>query len=137
MAGVKYTIQERVFLPRPYYEQNRDIKLLREEFEQEYPNRGFLTRHTIYNMDRKFKHTGSVGDALHSGRPRVAQTKENVYTIAQAVVEEPAWSTQRGALQLGLSRLVLHNKNIIIQKSGTKQMGSICIRQTSYNLLFF
>ncbi len=62
MAGVKYTIQERMFLLRRYYEPNHDIKLLRKEFEQEYPNRGFPTCHTIYNMDRKFKRTGSVSD---------------------------------------------------------------------------
>ncbi len=86
MAGVKYTIQERAFLLQRYYELNHDIKLLCEEFEQEYPNRGFPTRHTIYNADRKFKRTCSVGDALHSGRPRDARTEDNVYTVAQAVV---------------------------------------------------
>ncbi len=59
-------------------------------------------------MDRKFKRTGSVGDALHRGCPRDARTKENVFAVAQAV-----------ALQLGLSRLVLHNKNLVIQKSST------------------
>ncbi len=57
-------IQECAFLLQRNYELNRDIKLLRGEFEQEYPNQGFPTSYTIYNMDRKFKHTGSVDDAL-------------------------------------------------------------------------
>ncbi len=70
-------------------------------------------------MNWKFEHAGSVGDALCSDRPRDARTEENVYTVAQAVVEEPTRSIRRGALQLGLSRLVLYNENLIMQKSGT------------------
>ncbi len=116
MAGVKYTIQEHVFLLRHYYELNRDIKSLCEEFEQEYPNRGFPTHHTIYNLDRKFKRTGSVGNSLRSGHLRDADTEENLYPVAQAVIEEPTRSTRRCALQLGLLRLVLHNKNFVMQK---------------------
>ncbi len=70
-------------------------------------------------MDRKFKRTGSVGDALHSGYLKDACTEENEYAVAQGVVGEPTQSTRRGALQLGLSRLVLHNKNLVMQKEGT------------------
>ncbi len=114
-ADVKYTIQERVFLLWHYYELNHVIKLLLKEFEREYPNRSFLTCHTIYNMDQKFECTGPVGDALCSGHPRDARTKENVY-VAQAVVEKPTRSTRHSALQLGLSRLVLLNKNLVMQK---------------------
>ncbi len=99
MAGVKCTIQERVFLLRHHYELNYDIKLLCEEFEQQYPNRGFPTRHTIYNMNQKFKCTGSVSNALHSCHPRDARTEENVHAVAQA-----------------LSKFVLHNKNLVMQK---------------------
>ncbi len=102
-----------MFLLRRYYELNHDIKLLCEEFEQEYPNRGFPIHHTIYNMNKKLKGTESVGDALCSGHPKDARTEENVYAVAQAVVEEPIWSTRHGALQLGLSRLVLHGKNLV------------------------
>ncbi len=98
-------IQEHVFLLRRYYELNHYIKLLREEFEREYANQGFPICHTVYNMNRKFKHIGSDGDALHSGRLRDARTEENVYAVAQAVVEEPTWSTRNGALKLGLLRL--------------------------------
>ncbi len=76
MAGVKYAIQERTFLLRPYYELNYDIKLLREKFEQEFLNRGSSTSHTIYNTDQKFKCTCSFGDASHSGYPRDARTKK-------------------------------------------------------------
>ncbi len=93
MAGVKYEIQKRAFLLQCYYELNHDIKLLCEEFEHEYLNQGFLTHHTIYNMDRKFKRTGSVSDALYSGCPRDACTEENVYAVAHVVVEEPTQST--------------------------------------------
>ncbi len=78
MAGVKYMIQKHPFLLRYYQELNYDIKLLREEFKQEFPNRGFPTRCTIYNMDQKFKRTGSVDDALCSSRPRDVHTEENV-----------------------------------------------------------
>ncbi len=67
MVGIEYTIQELAFLLRHYYELNHDIKLLREEFEREYPNQGFPTHYTIHNMDQKFKCTGSVVDALHNG----------------------------------------------------------------------
>ncbi len=81
-AGVKHTIQERMFRLRHYYELNHSIKLLREEFEREYPNRGFPTHHTIYNTDQKFKRTGSVNDALHSVCRRDARTEENVYAVA-------------------------------------------------------
>ncbi len=70
-------------------------------------------------MNQKFKRIGSVGDALRSGYPRNARTEENVHAVAQAVIEEPTQSTRRGALQLGLSRLVLHNRNLVMQKSGT------------------
>ncbi len=70
-------------------------------------------------MDQKFKHTDSVGDALRSGCPRDALTEENVYAVAQAAVEEPTQSTRHGALQFGLSRPVLHNKNLVMQKSCT------------------
>ncbi len=101
VAGVKYMIQECMFLLRRYYELNHDIKLFCEEYEQEYPNRDFPTCHTIYNMDGKFKRTGSVDNALHSGCPRDAHTEENVCAVAQAVVEEPIRSTRCGALQLG------------------------------------
>ncbi len=38
IASVKFTIQEHVFLLQGYYELNHNIKLLREEFEQECPN---------------------------------------------------------------------------------------------------
>ncbi len=93
MVGVKYTIQGCAVLLRRYYEMNRDIKLLRKEFEQEYLNQGFPTRRTIYNMDGKFKRTGSVGNALCSDCPRDARTEENVYAVAQAIVEEPTLST--------------------------------------------
>ncbi len=106
MASVKYGIQERTFL-------------LREEFEQEYPNRGSPTRRTIYNMDRKFKLTSSVGDALVAVVREMLAPKKMFVLVAQAVVEELTRSTRCGAPQLGLSRLVLHNKNLVMQKSGT------------------
>ncbi len=51
MAGVTDTIEEHVFLLQHYYELNHDIKLLCEEFEQEYPNQGFPTHYIIYYMD--------------------------------------------------------------------------------------
>ncbi len=70
-------------------------------------------------MGRKFECAGSVGNALRSGRPRDARTEENVCAVAQAVVEEPTWSTQRGALQLGLSRRTYQCKNLVMQRSGT------------------
>ncbi len=46
-------------------------------------------------------------------------TEENVYTVVQAIVEEQAQSTRRSAPQLGSLRFVLHNKNLVMQKSGT------------------
>ncbi len=55
----------------------------------------------------------------YSGRLKDARTEENVYAVAQAIVEELTQSTRRGALQVDLSRLVLHNKNLVMQKSGT------------------
>ncbi len=70
-------------------------------------------------MGRKFKRTGSVGNAFCSGYPRDTCTVENVYAVAQAVIEEPTQCTRHGTLQLDLSRLVLHNKNLVMQKSGT------------------
>ncbi len=70
-------------------------------------------------MDRKFKRSGSASDALRSGRSRDARTEENVYAVAQAVVEEPTRFTRRSAPQLSLSRLVLHNENLVMQKCGT------------------
>ncbi len=88
--------------------------MLPEEFEQEYPNQSLPTCHTIYNMDRKFKRTGSVGDALFSGRSRDTRTEENVYAVAQAVVEEPTQSTRHGALQLGSSRRTYQHKNLFM-----------------------
>ncbi len=104
MAGVKYTIQERAFLLQHYYELNRDIKLLREEFEQRDPNRGFSTRHAIYNVDRKFICIGSVSDALHSGRLRDACAEENMYAVAQVVVEEPTWCTAIRLIETCITR---------------------------------
>ncbi len=67
---------------------------------------------------------------------RVMLTLKKVYTVAQAVAEEPTRSTRHGALQLGLSRLVLHNKNLVMQNSGTfffeYKFGQRLLRQPYY-----
>ncbi len=66
-------------------------------------------------MYQKFEHTGSISDALCNGCLRDACTEKNVH----AVVEESTQSAQRGARELDLSRLVLYNKNCVMQKKGT------------------
>ncbi len=78
----------------------------------------FPTHHTIYNGDQKFRRTGSVCDALYNGGLRDTRIEEYVYAVAQAVVEELTQSTRHGALQLDSSKLVLHNKNLVMQKGG-------------------
>ncbi len=46
----------------------------------------------VYKVYRKFSRTGSVANAPHSGRPSTATNEPNMYSVAQAFVENPSQS---------------------------------------------
>jgi hypothetical protein len=51
----------------------------------------------------KLEKTGSVTDAVRSGRPKSATSEENVLTVAQAFVQSLTKSTRLATQELGLS----------------------------------
>ncbi len=59
------------------------------------------------NLVRNFDETGSVQDAIRSGRPRSVNTEEKKERVRAAFQENPTTSSRRAALELNLSRTSL------------------------------
>ncbi len=98
---MRYTIAERTFIVKSYYEGG--VKNVRDLWDGEF-NTEPPTRQQIYNVVHKFEKTGSVADAPRSGWPSTAVSAENEDRVALLLVEAPQTSSRRGALELDLAR---------------------------------
>lgn len=97
---MKYTIEQRTFLVRTYYQLG--MKELKDAWNAEF-GLEFPPKRSIYYLIRKFETTGSLADAPRSGRPSTAVTQENLELVSQLLVEDPRTSTRRGKRELDMS----------------------------------
>ncbi len=86
----KFTIEERVWLVRAYYQQNADYALMFTDFT------------------KQFERTGNVADATQSGCPRSVRSTDNTEIVAFAFTENPQQSAVRVSNQLGILRSSVH-----------------------------
>ncbi len=68
------------------------------------------SRKHILNLVRKFDETGSVQDAIRSGRPRSVKTEENKERVRAAFQENPTTSLRRAALELKICQEPVSNE---------------------------
>ncbi len=64
---VKFSLQERIFLLKSFYQFNRDYDLINETFRENFPNSHILHSNHLLGLAAKFEGTGRVLDAPHSG----------------------------------------------------------------------
>lgn len=96
--------QERIFIIKTYYQQQRKIKVVQTMFHRQFPDIQEPAKFAIQQLVRKFETTGSVLDAPRSGRPKSATTPENCELVALDVFHRPMQSTRQRSLELSISR---------------------------------
>lgn len=90
-------VNERMFLVWLYYHEHADYSTIFKDLSAEFPITGIPTGQIVYKLVKKFECTGSVVDALQSGRPCSSCTEENTGTDVVTFIENPQQSAVRVA----------------------------------------
>jgi len=80
----RYTIQQRVFIIEQFLKINESLAAAVRKFHTKYGRNSVLTSSTVKRLIEKFRETGSVGDAKHTGRPKTSRSNVNM-SICQYV----------------------------------------------------
>ena len=124
----QWNVEHRVFAIEQFFRNNDSVvavRLFRRQFNVA-SDGAIPDRNTIFRWVESFRTTGSVMNRTSTGRPRTAQTPENIESV-RSVIESPRRSTRRRASILGLShrslQRILHGelnfhpyKIMIVQK---------------------
>ena len=69
LVKMRYTIEQRMFIIEQYFKNNESLAAAVRKFHTKYGrNSVLLTSLTVKRLIEKFRETGSVGDAKHTGR---------------------------------------------------------------------
>ncbi len=99
------SVAERVAVVR-LYSKHESATVVTRKWSKSF-NSAAPIRQTIYDINRRFDDTGTVGDMPRSGRPRSAQSLENVRAILDTFERSPKKSSRRASLELGIDRMAI------------------------------
>ena len=111
-----YTIEQRSFVLKRWWQLNCDYRQVRIAFTKRFPDVEPPARSTIWRLDKKLDATGSCGDGLRSGRPKKARSDEKIAGAKKIFVNGSDTSIRDGALKLNVSKSS-------VQRILTKDMG--------------
>ena len=100
----RYTIQQRVFIIEQYLKNNESLAAAVRKFHTKYGRNSVLTSSTVKRLIEKFRETGSVGDAKHTGRPKTSRSNVNIEAVRESVGENPGTSIRHRGQELQISR---------------------------------
>jgi len=100
----RYTIQQRVFIIEQYLKNNESLAAAVRKFHTKYGRNSVLTSSTVKRLIEKFRETGSVGDAKHTGRPKTSRSNVNIKAVRESVGENPGTSIRHRGQELQISR---------------------------------
>lgn len=102
----RYTIPERIFIVKTFYESNQSPVTVARAFAKEFKVHSGPDRKTITRLIEKFEHTGSVCDNMRHnvGRKATVSTPENVEKTRELLARSPRKSIRRAAQQVGIKR---------------------------------
>lgn len=100
----RYTVPQRVFLVRSYYENGCSPAAAARKARSKYGKHLSLGLNTVKRLVQKFEATGSVEDKKAPGPPVTVRTEENIGRVQESVNQNPRTSTRRRAQELEISR---------------------------------
>ena len=100
----RYTIEQRVFIIEQYFKNNESLAAAVRKFHTKYGRNSVLTSSTVKRLIEKFRETGSVGDAKHTGRPKTSRSNVNIEAVRESVGDNPGTSIRRRGQELQISR---------------------------------
>ena len=98
----RYTIEQRVFIIEQYFKNNKSLAAVRK-FHTKYGRNSVLTLLTVKRLIEKFRETGSVEDAKHTGRPKTSRSSVNIEAVRESVGDNPGNSIRRRGQELQIS----------------------------------
>lgn len=100
----RYAIEQRVFIVEQYFKNNECLAAVVRKFHTKYGRNSVLTSSTVKRLIEKFRETGSVGDAKHTGRPKTSRSNVNIEAVRASVGDNPWTSIRRRGQELQISR---------------------------------
>lgn len=100
----RYAIEQRVFIVEQYFKNNECLAAVVRKFHTKYGRNSVLTSSTVKRLIEKFRETGSVGDAKHTGRPKTSRSNVNIEAVRASVGDNPGTSIRRRGQELQISR---------------------------------
>lgn len=85
----RYAIEQRVFIVEQYFKNNECLAAVVRKFHTKYGRNSVLTSSTVKRLIEKFRETGSVGDAKHTGRPKTSRSNVNIEAVRASVGDNP------------------------------------------------
>ena len=76
-----YTREQRVFIVEQYFKNNESLAATVRKFSIKYGRNIDLTSSTVKRVIGKFRETGSIGDAKHTGRPKTIRSNVNIEAV--------------------------------------------------------
>ena len=87
---VYYTVEERVFIVKQFYSNNKSPITVQRDFAKEYQVRQGPAASTITRLIEKFERTGSIADDFAPISPSVTvSTEENIEKIRECTKKKP------------------------------------------------
>ncbi len=96
-----FSQERRIFLLKRYYE-TKSYKVIRNQFQEAYPDENVIPDSSIQRLVKKFEETGTVHDLPGCGR-RTKQTEEMKDAVKTILEATPTISSRRLATQLPTS----------------------------------
>lgn len=100
----RYTTEQRVFIVEEYFKNNESLAATVRKFRTKYGRNIDLSSSTVKRLIAKFRNTGSIGDAKHTGRPKTRRSDVNIEAVRDSVGENPRTSIRRRGQELQISR---------------------------------
>ena len=100
----RLTKEQRIFTLQEWWTSQKSHLTVSDAFQAKFPGEKVPSRQAIHQLAKKFQETGSVEDAVRSGRPVSVCTENNADLVLETFTQDPQTSQRRASNELGIAR---------------------------------